>query len=58
MYYIKQKGVNIKGEIRMERVIEGKLSYMKMVKGADDSTYRSLLQRYNQLLVRDKQFIN
>lgn len=58
MCYIRQKRGNIKGEIRMERVIEGKLSYLKMVKGTEDSTYRSLLQRYNQLLIRDKQFIN
>lgn len=47
--YKRDKGYIKKGEPVMENVIEGKLNYLKMVKGADDSTYLKLLERYNKL---------
>lgn len=34
-------------------IIAGKLEYMKMVKGADDSTYVKLFSRFHDLVVRD-----
>lgn len=42
----------------MERVLEGKLSFIKMVKGAEDSTYKKLFDRFERLYNRDKIFIN
>ena len=47
--YKRDKGYIKKGEPVMENVIEGKLNYLKMVKGADNSTYIKLLERYNKL---------
>ena len=48
-YYKRTKGYIKKGEPVMENVIDGKLNYMRMVKGAKDSTYQKLLVRYNNL---------
>lgn len=48
-YYKRTKGYIKKGEPVMENVIDGKLNYMRMVKGAKDSTYLKLLARYNNL---------
>lgn len=48
-YYKRTKGYIKKGEPVMENVIDGKLNYMRMVKGAKDSTYQKLLTRYNNL---------
>lgn len=48
-YYKRTKGYIKKGEPVMENVIDGKLNYMRMVKGAKDSTYQKLLARYNNL---------
>lgn len=42
---------------KMENVIYGKLSFIKMVKGKDDSTYQKLRKRYEDLCFRDKVFI-
>lgn len=33
----------------MFRVISGKLIYLKMVKGGEDSTYQKLAQRFNKI---------
>ena len=48
-YYKRTKGYIKKGEPVMENVIDGKLNYMRMVKGSKDSTYQKLLVRYNNL---------
>lgn len=48
-YYKRTKGYIKKGEPVMENVIDGKLNYMRMVKGAKDPTYLKLLARYNNL---------
>lgn len=46
----KEKNTSKKGEPLIENVISGKLMYMKMVKGAKDSTYLSLQDRFDKLL--------
>lgn len=38
--------------------IAGKLAYMKMIKGKDDSTYLSLLSRYNNVRSRDMHLLS
>lgn len=48
-YYKRTKGYIKKGEPVMENVIEGKLNYMRMVKGEHNSTYRKLLSRFSNL---------
>lgn len=48
-YYKRTKGHVKKGEPVMENVIEGKLNYMRMVKGENDSTYRKLQERFIRL---------
>ncbi|MGN0232538.1 MAG: reverse transcriptase domain-containing protein, partial [Muribaculaceae bacterium] len=40
----------VKGEVDMARVVEGKLLYMKMLKGDNDPVYRSLRQRFDALV--------
>lgn len=49
-YYKRTKGYIKKGEPVMENVIGGKLNYMRMVKGENDSTYIKLQKRYDSLL--------
>lgn len=41
----------------MERVIEGKISFVKMVKGSENSTYVKLKERFDLLKKRDAVFI-
>lgn len=48
-HYKKEKGYIKKGEPIMENVIEGKLNYLKMVKGSHDTAYKKLLERFNRL---------
>ena len=48
-YYKRTKGYIKKGEPVMENVIEGKLNYMRMVKGENNTTYRKLLERFLKL---------
>ena len=48
-YYKCTKGYVKKGEPVMENVIDGKLNYMRMVKGEHNSAYRKLLERFNKL---------
>jgi hypothetical protein len=51
--YIKDKG-NVKSpNSKLEKVIEGKLEYLKMVKGVDDTTYLNLLQKFEKLADRE-----
>ena len=46
--YIKEKG-HIKWEKNpMKNVLQGKLLYLKMVKGAEDATYLKLVQRFDR----------
>ena len=44
--YKRDKGSLKKGEPVLEQVIEGKLNYLKMVKGNSDSTYKTLAGRF------------
>lgn len=48
--YIADKGHIMKGEPNIENVLDGKLQFLKMVKGEDDSTYISLKKRYDKLV--------
>jgi hypothetical protein len=48
-YYIADKGNSVKGKPEMINVIDGKLSYLKMVKGAENELYLKLRDRYNKL---------
>lgn len=45
------------GIASMENVINGKLSFLRMVKGGNDSTYLKLKIRFESLLARDKRII-
>jgi len=47
--YKKEKGYVKKGEPILENVIGGKLDYLKMVKGEDDSVYKKLQERFDRL---------
>lgn len=40
---------NVNGQHHIENIIGGKLDYLKMVKGANDSTYRKLNERFVKL---------
>lgn len=44
------KGHIKKGKPNMDMVLEGKLLYLKMVKGENDSTYMKLKNRFNDLI--------
>ena len=47
--YKADKGHVKKGEPGLENVIEGKLNYLRMVKGESDAVYSKLRERYNNL---------
>lgn len=47
--YKKEKGYIKKGEPVMENVIDGKLNYLKMIKGNNNPAYLKLVQRFNNL---------
>lgn len=47
--YLKEKGHIKKGNPNMLMVLEGKLLYLKMVKGGNDSTYLKLKERFDKL---------
>jgi len=55
--FLKHYEENNKRLAPMERVIDGKLSFIKMVKGENDSTYLKLKMRFDRLYIRDKVFI-
>lgn len=48
--YVATCSHTVKGEVDMARVVEGKLLYMKMLKGDSDPVYRSLRQRFDALV--------
>lgn len=52
--YKAEKGHVKKGNPNLEHVIDGKLMYLKMVKGAEDSVYMRLYAKFQTLLKRDK----
>ena len=47
--YLKEKGHIKKGDPNMLLVLEGKLLYLKMVKGESDTTYLKLKERFDKL---------
>ena len=49
---------NVNGQHHIENIISGKLDYMKMVKGANDSTYRKLNDRFEKLIDTKKSLTN
>ena len=51
--YKDEKGHIKKGEPAIENVISGKLLYLRMVKGEDNSTYRKLQERFCKLCGKD-----
>jgi hypothetical protein len=48
--YKKDKGHIVKGQPNLVNVLSGKLDFLKMVKGADDSTYFKLKRRFDRLV--------
>ena len=48
--YTEAKTTPVKGTPDMQNVIAGKLDYLKMVKGGDDSTYLKLKERFDALV--------
>ena len=50
--YILDKGNIVKGKPDMINVIDGKLNYLKMVKGEDNALYLKLKQRFDKLTAR------
>ncbi|MBP1163487.1 hypothetical protein JOE44_000371 [Chryseobacterium sp. PvR013] len=54
--YIKEKGFTKyigSTPVFMENVIDGKLNYLKMIKGESNSTYQSLRERFNRLSIKN-----
>ena len=49
-YYKQEKGHVKKGNTSLERVLAGKLQYLKMVKGDSNSVYTSLQDRFETLM--------
>jgi hypothetical protein len=49
--YKADKGYGKKGEPVLEHVLDGKITYLKMVKGDTDSTYKALRKRLDDLLI-------
>jgi hypothetical protein len=52
--YKDEKGHVKKGEPDLMNVIDGKLMYLKMVKGEEDSVYKSLYDKFAVLVEREK----
>ena len=48
--YKKDKGHVKPGSLSFVRVLEGKLNFLKMVKGENDPTYLKLKERYDRLV--------
>jgi len=53
--YVKDKGHIKKGKPNLANVVDGKLNYLKMVKGGNDSTYIKLKQRFDALALGSSQ---
>lgn len=56
--YKVEKGYTKKGNPNLDAVLCGKLLYMKMVKGENDSVYKRLQEKYDSLIDRDNSSIN
>ena len=52
--YILEKANTSKGKPNMSMVLDGKLLYLKMVKGENDSTYLKLKERFDKLIGIEK----
>lgn len=48
--YINDKGHVKKGKPNLANVLDGKLEFLKMVKGVEDSTYKTLKKKFNKLV--------
>jgi RNA-directed DNA polymerase len=48
--YVSDKGHNVKGKPDMANVIDGKLNYLKMVKGEENALYMKLRERFDKLI--------
>jgi hypothetical protein len=49
-HYIAEKGNSVKGKPDMINVIDGKLNYLKMVKGLDNKLFLNLKERFDSLI--------
>lgn len=47
--YEKDRGYALHGKISMQNIIEGKLNFLKMVRGKDDGVYAKLRARFDKL---------
>jgi hypothetical protein len=56
--YQEDKGHVKEGDPNFENVLHGKLQFMKMVKGATDSTYQKLYSRYKKLTAPDEEIVS
>ncbi len=52
------KGHVKKGAPKIENVLEGKLEFLRMVKGTEDSTYQSLKKRLDKLTFKTSNLAN
>lgn len=55
--YKTEKGYIKKGQPHLENVLSGKLLYLKMVKGENDSVYKSLQNRF-EILMNNQSFLS
>lgn len=53
-HYKADKGYSKKGKPNMANVIEGKLNYLKMVKGSDNDAFQKLVERFEKLITKLK----
>ena len=52
--YINDKGHTKRGSVNMANVIEGKLDFLRMVKGNENETYKKLKDRFT-ILIQEKE---
>jgi hypothetical protein len=52
--YITDKGHVKKGKPNLINVLDGKLKFLKMVKGEEDSTYKTLKRRFEKLTIKSE----
>ncbi len=50
--YVSDKGNTIKGKPEMSNVIDGKLNYLKMVRGSNNALYLKLKSRFDKLTLK------
>lgn len=51
--YVSDKGQDVKGKPDMANVIDGKLNYLKMVKGVENDLYMKLRERFDRLTFKE-----